>query len=127
MQTETGRAFYEIDPETLEYRLPERFRTPSLQQLRQFEDVTKRLQTLVFADDRAGQLAWQLLSASLCYAANLMPEIADDIVSVDHAMKWGFRWELGPFETWDVLGLERVVKRLESEGREVPPLGMVTQ
>ncbi|ETX08669.1 3-hydroxyacyl-CoA dehydrogenase/enoyl-CoA hydratase family protein [Candidatus Entotheonella palauensis] len=122
VQTEAGRAFYEIDPETLEYRPPERFRTPSLQQLRQIEDVSKRLKTLVFAEDRAGQLAWQLLSASLCYAANLVPEIADDIVSIDQAMKWGFRWELGPFETWDALGLERVAKRLESEGRQVPPL-----
>ncbi len=122
VQTEAGRAFYEIDPETLEYRAPERFRATSLQQLRQIEEVSKRLQALVFASDRAGQLAWQLLSASLCYAANLVPEIADDIVSIDNAMKWGFRWELGPFETWDALGLERVAKRLESEGRQVPPL-----
>jgi 3-hydroxyacyl-CoA dehydrogenase len=122
VQTEAGRTFYEIDPETLEYRPQERFRAPSLQQLRQIEDVSQRLPTLVFTEDRAGQLAWRLLSESLCYAANLVPEIADDIVSVDHAMQWGFRWELGPFETWDTLGLERVAKRLASEGRPVPPL-----
>jgi len=120
--TEAGDVFYEIDPETLEYRPPERFRAPSLQQLRQIEKVSTRLQTLVFAEDRAGQLAWRLLSESLCYAANLVPEIADDIVSVDQAMKWGFRWELGPFETWDTLGLARVAKRLEGEGRQVPSL-----
>jgi 3-hydroxyacyl-CoA dehydrogenase len=122
VQTEAGRTFYEIDPETLEYRPQERFRAPSLQQLRQIADVSQRLPTLVFAEDRAGLLAWRLLSESLCYAANLVPEIADDIVSVDHAMRWGFRWELGPFETWDTLGLERVAKRLASEGRPVPPL-----
>ena len=122
VQTETGRAFYEIDPETLEYRPQEPFKAPSLQQVRQIEDVSKRLQTLVFAEDRAGQLAWRLLSESLCYAANLVPEIADDIVTVDRAMKWGFRWALGPFETWDALGLERVAKRLENEGRRVPSL-----
>jgi 3-hydroxyacyl-CoA dehydrogenase len=122
VQTEAGRTFYEIDPQTLEYRPQERFRTPSLQQLRQIEDVSKRLPTLVFAEDRAGQLAWRLLSESLCYAANLVPDIADDIVSVDHAMQWGFRWELGLFETWDALGLERVAKRLASEGRPVPAL-----
>jgi 3-hydroxyacyl-CoA dehydrogenase len=122
VQTEAGRTFYEIDPETLEYRPQERFRAPSLQQLRQIEDVSQRLPVLVFAEDRAGQLAWRLLSESLCYAANLVPEIADDIVSVDHAMRWGFRWELGPFETWDTLGLERVAKRLAREGSPVPPL-----
>ena len=122
VQTETGRAFYEIDPETLEYRPQAPFKAPSLQQVRQIEDVSKRLQTLVFAEDRAGQLAWRLLSESLCYAANLVPEIADEIVTVDRAMKWGFRWALGPFETWDALGLARVAKRLENEGRRVPSL-----
>lgn len=122
VQTETGRAFYEIDPETLEYQPQERFSAPSLQQLRQIEDVSKRLQILAFAEDRAGQLTWRLLSESLCYAAHLVPDIADDIVTVDNAMKWGFRWELGPFETWDALGLKRVAKRLEGEGRPVPPL-----
>ncbi len=122
VQTEAGREFYEIDPETLEYRPQERFKAPSLQQLRQIEDVSKRLQTLVFAEDRAGQFTWRVLSESLCYAANLVPEIADDIVYVDNAMKWGFRWELGPFETWDALGLKRVATRLEEEGRQVPSL-----
>jgi 3-hydroxyacyl-CoA dehydrogenase len=122
VQTEAGRAFYEIDPETLEYRPQEPFKAPSLQQVGRIEDVSKRLQTLVFAEDRAGQLAWRLLSESLCYAANLVPEIADEIVTVDRAMKWGFRWALGPFETWDALGLARVAKRLEGEGRRVPSL-----
>ena len=106
----------------MEYRAPERFRAPSLQQVRQIDEVSKRLLALAFAEDRAGQLAWQLLSSSLCYAANVISEIADDIVSVDNAMKWGFRWELGPFETWDALGIKRVAKRLESEGRPVPSL-----
>ena len=122
VQTEAGRAFYEIDPETLEYRPQERLTAPSLQQLRQIEDVSKRLSALVFAEDRAGQLAWRLFSDSLCYAASVATDIADDIVAVDNAMKWGFRWTLGPFETWDALGVERVAKRLESEGHPVPPL-----
>jgi 3-hydroxyacyl-CoA dehydrogenase len=122
VQTESGRAFYEIDPETLEYRPQERFQAPSLQQAGQIEDTAKRLKTLVFAEDRAGVLAWRLLSESLCYAASLIPEISDDIVTVDRAMKWGFKWELGPFETWDALGVERVAKRLEDEGRPVPHL-----
>ncbi len=122
VRTEQGREFYEIDPATLEYRPQERLKAPSLQQLRQIDDARKRLQTLVFADDRAGQFAWRVLSQSLCYAASLIPEIADDVVTVDNAMKWGFRWGLGPFEMWDALGLQRVADKLEGEGREVPPL-----
>ena len=53
----------------------------------------------------------------MVYAANRIPEISDDIVTIDNAMKWGFNWELGPFETWDALGVEAVAARLESEGR----------
>ncbi len=122
VRTEAGREFHEIDPTTLEYQPQERLKAPSLQQLRQIEDVRKRLQVLVFADDRAGQFAWQVLSQSLCYAASLIPEIADDVATVDNAMKWGFRWELGPFEMWDALGLKQVSKKLEDEGRRTPPL-----
>lgn len=121
VRTERGREFHEIDPATLEYQPQERLKAPSLQQLRQIEDVRKRLQTLVFAEDRAGQFAWRVLSQSLCYAASLIPEIADDVVTVDHAMKWGFRWELGPFEMWDALGLQQVATKLEGEGRQVRP------
>src|SRR4029450_9353436 len=71
---------------------------------------------------RAGHFACQLLSATLRYAAEHLPEIADSILSVDNAMKWGFNWELGPFETWDALGVESVVRRLEKDGERGPPL-----
>src|SRR6185503_17940322 len=71
---------------------------------------------------KAGTFAWKHLSAVLCYTANRLTEIADDIVTVDRALKWGFNWELGPFETWDALGVGETAARLEKEGREVPRL-----
>lgn len=120
VQTETGREFYEINAHTLDYQPQQRLRTPTLQQARQVDDVMKRVQGVVYAEDRAGQFAWKVLSDTLLYAASLVPDIADDIISIDQAMKWGFNWALGPFETWDALGVARVAQKMEHEGRSLP-------
>ena len=73
--------------------------------------------------DKANQFLWTTLSEMCLYAARRVPEIADSIVDVDHAMHWGFAWELGPFEIWDAIGVERMAKALEREGKKLPPLG----
>lgn len=75
---------------------------------------------LLFGDDAEGRFAWDLLGETLLYAADLVPDIADDPVNVDRAMRWGFNWRRGPFELLDHLGPHRVIKRLESEGRRLP-------
>ena len=111
-----------LDPKTLEYRDQVKVRYDSLGMARNIEDTAERIKMVAFAEDRAGQLAWTSLSATLCYAANRIPEIADDIVNVDNGMKWGFNWDLGPFEVWDALGVEKVVARLQSENRAIPKL-----
>jgi 3-hydroxyacyl-CoA dehydrogenase len=118
---ETGQIL-SIDPQSMEYRPGIKFRTPSLGQAKDISDPAKRLQTVVWADDQAGDLAWTALSRMLVYSARRVPEISDDIVNVDRAMRWGFNWALGPFETWDALGVKRVCSRISKEGREIPPL-----
>jgi 3-hydroxyacyl-CoA dehydrogenase len=75
---------------------------------------------LLFAPDGAGRFAWRVMGGTLCYAAALLPEIADDIVNVDRAMRWGFNWTKGPFELLDAVGPERVIAALEAEGEPVP-------
>jgi 3-hydroxyacyl-CoA dehydrogenase len=80
------------------------------------------VQGLAYAEDRAGHFAWKILSATLLYAANLVPEVADTIVSVDQAMQWGFGWTLGPFETWDALGVPRAAQKMASQGQSLPPI-----
>lgn len=122
VQTEQGRAFHAIDYHTLEYQAQERLRAPSLLQARQIDDVRKRLKLLAYADDRAGQFAWKVLSATLRYAAQLVPDVAEDIVSIDNAMKWGFNWELGPFETWDALGVRKAAEKMTADGDVLPPI-----
>ena len=78
--------------------------------------------TLMFGDDAQGRLAWDLMGGALLYAAGLVPEIADDLVSIDRAMRWGFAWTMGPFQLLDAIGPARVIERLESEGAAVPAM-----
>jgi 3-hydroxyacyl-CoA dehydrogenase len=80
-----------------------------------------RLRELTNASDPAGDLIWHTLSRTLAYASKRVPEIADSLVDIDNAMKWGFAWEMGPFETWDALGVKETVARLEGEGATVAP------
>lgn len=77
---------------------------------------------LLFSDGPSGRFAWDLLGETLLYAADLVPEIADDPVNIDRAMRWGFNWKRGPFELLDHLGPERVIARLEGLGRPLPRL-----
>ncbi len=69
---------------------------------------------------KAGQLAWKVLSRSLAYSARRIGEIADSIVAIDDAMRWGYNWELGPFETWDALGFAETADRMEKDGIALP-------
>lgn len=111
-----------LDLKTLEYRKQEKFKTPSLGKVRELEDPAEKLRTVVFADDEAGQIAWALISNVLVYAANRIPEIADTPEEIDRALRWGFGWEMGPFEMWNSLGVEKVCERLKKEGRQIPKL-----
>ncbi len=77
-------------------------------------------EALLFADGARGRFAWDLMAGTLCYAADLLPEIADDVVNVDRAMRWGFNWAKGPFELLDALGPRRVIAKLRAEGRPLP-------
>lgn len=117
-----GKEILAIDFETLEYHPQEKFKTPSLGKAKDIENPAERLRAVVFADDEAGQIAWPLISNMLVYAANRVPEIADSFEEVDKAMRWGFNWELGPFEMWDALGVKQIIERLKKEGRAIPTI-----
>ncbi len=78
--------------------------------------------TLMFNDDAAGKFAWNLMGGTLLYAADLVPQIADDVVNIDRAMRWGFAWQKGPFELLDALGPKKVIARLAAEGQPLPAM-----
>jgi len=84
------------------------------------EDVRERVKKLVNDSGKAGQFAWKVMSRSLAYAARRIPEIAGDVVAIDDAMKWGYNWELGPFETWDALGFVETLDRMKKDGISIP-------
>jgi len=103
----------------MEYKPKEKVRFDILGKTRH-ESLTKGFKMLVEADEKAGQFAWNLTKRFLTYSAALIPEISDDIVNVDRAMRWGFNWKLGPFESWDAIGLKESVERMKNEGVKIP-------
>lgn len=114
------RIIMALRPDTMEFALPEKVSYPSLDGTRKIDDVSERIKTIAYADDKAGKFFWETLSAILIYSANRIPEITDSIMNIDNAMKWGYNWELGPFETWDAIDLQKSVERMEFEGKVVP-------
>lgn len=110
-----------VDVESLDYRPRRRLSSPVAELARTEPDLRKRLVALAEGatrspNDRGACFVWRLMSSELSYAATVGAEIADDAETVDRAMRWGFGWELGPFDTWDVLGWERVVDALPALG-----------
>jgi len=114
------REIWAIDIQTLDYRPAQKVKLPSLEMAKNIEDTRERLKALTWSKDRVGAFLWKTLARTLCYTAERIPEIADTIVEVDRAMRWGFNWELGPFEVWDAIGVEKSVAKLKEEGRAVP-------
>ena len=126
----SGRGFYQrvkkggdseiltLDPAKMEYRPRRRRALPRSKWCAASRASRERLRALldpVLAGqpgDKAQQFIWSLISETCLYAARRIPEISDSIADVDRAMRWGFAWELGPFELWDALGVERMAQRL---------------
>ncbi|WP_210471172.1 3-hydroxyacyl-CoA dehydrogenase/enoyl-CoA hydratase family protein [Sporosarcina sp. 6E9] len=114
------REILELDPETFEYSKAKKMKTPSIEMAKQQKGLVNRVKTLVYAKDRTGEILWNILAPTLRYSAELHGEIADDIVAIDNAMKWGFGWQQGPFEIWDAIGVAKSVEKMKEEGAEVP-------
>ncbi|NLZ28465.1 MAG: 3-hydroxyacyl-CoA dehydrogenase [Firmicutes bacterium] len=111
---------YVLDHKTVDYIALERPKIDTLKKVKQAGDLRKGFKLLLETDDVAGQFAWKLTKKFLQYSANLIGEIADDIVNIDRAMRWGFNWKLGPFESWDAIGLKNSVKKMKEEGEAIP-------
>src|SRR3984893_16570946 len=117
-----------LDPGAMEYRPRQKARFASLEMARTIDDSRARLQAILGPiiagqpGDKAQQFLWALISETSLYAARRIPEIADSIVDIDRAMRWGFGWDLGPCEICDALGVEVLARRWTADGRDLPPL-----
>ena len=115
-----GKNILELNLSTFEYEPTKKLVAPSLEMAKQAKGPGGKLKTLIYAKDRVGELLWHSFAPTLIYSAQLMGEIADDIVAIDNAMKWGFGWAQGPFEMWDAIGVEKSVEKMKEEGYEIP-------
>ena len=128
----TGQGFYKRDrmngkrrilvlhPSDMRYHDVRAVDQPPLAELRAIADTRERIRALAASDTAAGRFAWRVLSKLLAFSAAKAGEVADDVVSIDRAMRWGFNWELGPFETWDALGVAACARRMDADGIDVP-------
>ena len=111
-----------LDWKTVEYKPAARPKIPSVEMANNAERLPERLTQLLAGDvkrDKAARFHWRLLSALWNYAADCLPEIADDAASVDRAMRAGFNWEMGPFQLWDAAGVPQTVARMRAAGEPV--------
>lgn len=115
-----GADILALDFATGDYQKAPKPDFPSVKAAKKEEDVPKKIGLLLAADDRAGKFVRACLLRSLAYSANRLGEIADDVRSVDDAMRWGFNWDLGPFELWDALGVGKVIELMQAEGIAIP-------
>jgi 3-hydroxyacyl-CoA dehydrogenase len=114
-----GDTILTLDLDTLEYREGRKASFPELEALKSVDDPAERLKKLVSGKGRAAQAAWKMLAASLAYASLRIGEICDDVSAVDRAVRWGFNWDLGPFETWDALSFRATTERLQADGYQL--------
>ena len=136
----TGQGFYKkvrgegekeiltLDVKTMEYRPRQKAKLGSLEMGKAIEDTRERLRALVGPllegqkGDKAQQFIWSGLSEMCLYAARRVPEISDNVADVDRAMRWGFGWELGPFEMMDAIGVKIFAAQVQKEGRAISPV-----
>lgn len=107
-----------LDLNTLEYRSSEKVKFPTLEMTKPIEDLKQRTKMLFMGMDKAGEFYRKLFGGLFGYVSNRIPEISDELYKIDDAIKAGFGWELGPFETWDILGFDQGLKLLEQAGKK---------
>lgn len=117
---EHGSKILSLHISSMEYKASAKISSPSLDAAKASKGARNKIKAFLGTEDRYSELAWNVLKQVLVYAAEKLGEIADSIEDIDNAMKWGFNWELGPFETWDLIGLPASVQRMEAEGMTVP-------
>ncbi|MFC0187578.1 3-hydroxyacyl-CoA dehydrogenase/enoyl-CoA hydratase family protein [Fictibacillus aquaticus] len=119
-RSKEGSSILELDPATLDYKPRSKMKTATLEAAKQLKTTEQKVKSIIYSNDRAGQLLWSVIKPVLLYSAEKVYEIADNTVAVDQAMKWGFGWEHGPFEIWDAIGLKQSVEKMAEEGETVP-------
>jgi 3-hydroxyacyl-CoA dehydrogenase len=104
---------------TCEYKAQKKSKFATLESTKNIDQLNKRLPILYQGTDKAGEFYKRSFSGLFAYVSNRIPEISDTVYSIDDAMKAGFGWQLGPYESWDLIGIEQGIKDAESNGHSV--------
>ncbi|CAH0999988.1 putative 3-hydroxyacyl-CoA dehydrogenase [Neolewinella maritima] len=119
LDEEGNRQILGLNLKTLEYEPSQRSDLKSLKTAKQVDDPKRRVQTLFNEEDAGGQLVRRSLAGLFAYSANRIPEISDNIYSIDDAMRAGYAWKMGPFEYWDAVGLSAGIEAAEADGNTI--------
>ena len=109
-----------LDINSRQYRPIEKIKLGLDNEIIQSGNIHQRINALITLDSKNGKFFWEILSEMLLYCANRIPEISDTTENIDNAMKWGFGWEIGPFEIWDIIGFSSSVTRMKSDNKTIP-------
>ncbi|NEQ54965.1 MAG: 3-hydroxyacyl-CoA dehydrogenase/enoyl-CoA hydratase family protein, partial [Leptolyngbya sp. SIO3F4] len=115
-----GKEILSVNPKTFAYECPKKNDLPGLDTVAALPELVERLRMLYQLSGRAGEFFRQTTLALLSYSACRLPEIARSPVDVDRAMRWGFGWQLGPFELWDAIGFHKVLYDMQARNLRVP-------
>ena len=125
----SGQGFYKkidkgvvhsINLDSLEYSEQKKNKYPGVRFAKEYTALDQRIQKLIYSPDPAGLFTWETISTTLIYSANRIPEIADNVYSIDRSMRWGFGWDRGPFQAWDTIGLKKSIARMKDENKKIP-------
>ena len=112
-QEKGSKKYFEGKRLLKEYEAFDKPSFPCLDEAKKKETLEEKVKAVVFGDDEGSKFVWECTASALTYCANRIPEIADSLVEIDNAMKWGYGWEIGPFESWDAIGVKESVERME--------------
>ncbi|PID78466.1 MAG: 3-hydroxyacyl-CoA dehydrogenase [Gammaproteobacteria bacterium] len=117
---ENGKRFkHQLNPVSGEYEAFEKPSFPCLEEAKKKDSLEEKAHTIIWGEDKGAKFAWKCNASAFTYSANRIPEIADTLVEIDNAMKWGYGWEVGIFEAWDAVGVKASLERMEKEGLAV--------
>lgn len=108
-----------LDLKTLEYKPSQRSAIPSLGNAKQIEELPRRIEMMFNAEDKGGELVRRSFAGLFAYVSNRVPEISDNLYSIDDALRAGFAWDVGPFQYWDIVSLEKGIEVAEAQGETI--------
>jgi 3-hydroxyacyl-CoA dehydrogenase len=108
-----------LNLETLEYEPSQKPQLPSLKAVKNIDSLTGKIRYMFDAEDKGGELVRKSLLGLFAYVSNRIPEIADHLYSIDDALRAGFAWEMGPFEYWQTIGIQRGIELAEAQGEKI--------